>query len=207
MYSIASLEVKCHVGTFLASFLLDTAFGLSGICIKSDTLTLLLGALRSIIDLSIHARHGNRDSNRDTHKETKHHFKILYLLPAKYIIISSCYQLHLSTLNQKTKQYNSPKKHNSPTINLLCLPHPSSLHPHHAFGVEASILLPRHLRHCQTLYLEEKVALVASETQVRWRRINQQAIHLDLPVSVGAISIVAVIVTMFSSAILAALAL
>ena len=59
MYSIASWEVKCHVGTFLAGFLLDTAFGLSGICIKSDTLTPLLGALHSIIDLSIHARHGN----------------------------------------------------------------------------------------------------------------------------------------------------
>ena len=50
------------------------------------------------------------------------------------------------------------------------------------------------------------MALVASETQVRQRQINQQAIHLDLPVSVGAISIIAVIVIVFSSANLAALA-
>ena len=91
-------------------------------------------------------------------------------------------------------------------MNLLLLPPPSCLHPHHAFGVGASILLPHQLRCCQTAYLEEKVALVASETQARQCQINQQAIHLDLPVSVGAISIVAVVVTVFSSANLDALA-
>ena len=109
MYSIASWEVKCHVGTFLAGFLLDTAFGLSGICIKSDTLTLLLGPLCSVIDLSIHAGHGNRDGNRDTHKQTKHHFKILYLLPGKYIIIFFCSKLHLSNLKQKKKRIEQSK--------------------------------------------------------------------------------------------------
>ena len=58
----------------------------------------------------------------------------------------------------------SKKNHNSPTINLLCLPLSSSLHPCHVFGVEASTPLPHHPRHCQTIYLEEKVALVASKT-------------------------------------------
>ena len=208
MYSIASWEVKCHVGTFLAGFLLDTAFGLSGMCIKSDTLTLLLGALCSIINLSIHARHGNRDGNQDTHKETKHHFKILYLLPGEYIIIFFCWKLHLSTLKQKKNriEWNSPKQLKCPTMNLLLLPPPSCLHQRHVFGVGASVLLPHQPRHCQTAYLEEKVALVESETQTRQHQINQQVIHLDLPVSVGTISIVAVVVTMFSSANPAALA-
>ena len=50
------------------------------------------------------------------------------------------------------------------------------------------------------------MALVASETQARQCRINQQVIHLDLPVSVGAISIITIIVIVFSSANSAALA-
>ena len=93
---------------------------------------------------------------------------------------------------------NSPKQLKCPTINLLLLPHPFSLHLHHAFAAESSLLLPCHPRHSQAIYLEEKVTLVTSRTQ---------AIHLDLPVSVGAISIIAVVVTMFSSANLAAFCL
>ena len=57
MYSIASSEIKCHVGTFLAGFLLGPTFDLTGNCIRSDTLTLLV-AVHSRIDLSNHVRHG-----------------------------------------------------------------------------------------------------------------------------------------------------